>query len=167
MNEAQSQLSSLGESMCEGGACMNPGSGNGMNQGNTGMAAGQGQWSPGDSTAMGQGSGGAGRGNGGAGPDDLATDFNLTSEKALVNDQGGPIIGETTIFGKQLIGESRKEYGAAVASAAARAEDAVESMRVPRELRDSVQAYFGSVQEIAGEASGEATGGASEEPATE
>lgn len=138
--EAQGQLQKLGESLCEGGACNNPG--NGQNPGSFGQT---GQWKPGDGTNQGSGSGGPGRGNG-AGPDALPEDYILKREKAKVQNQGGPIIGSTVVYGSQVRGESAAVFSTAAKAATSAASEAIETMQVPREYHDAVRAYFGSLE---------------------
>lgn len=138
MQMAQAQMQSLGESMCEGGACA--GTGSGANK-----PGGTGQFATGNSAKTGSGSGGAGRGNG-ASPDALPADFALKREKANVNTKGGPIIGSTVVFGDQVRGESRATFATVVDAASTEAAEAMETMTVPREYHDAVRAYFGRLE---------------------
>ena len=140
MSTLQSQMAQIS------GQGQGQGQGSGFGE-SMGGQPGMGQFAEGNSNQQGQRTGGAGRGENPFGPDESPSDFLLKTEKATVRDQGGPTIGETTIYGQQIIGESTIEVGEAVAAATARAEDAIETMRVPRELHDPVRNYFGRIEE--------------------
>jgi len=78
--------------------------------------------------------------------------FNLTPDQAEMRlREGGPIIASQMVFGQQIRGESREGFAEAVRASSVEAGDAVESMRVPRELHDAVRNYFGRLERIAGE----------------
>lgn len=157
MEKMQSEMQSLEAAMgeCSGqmaSLCENPG---------TGQASGQGShWGPngqfmrGETMSQGSGSGGPGKGMG-AGPDEQATDFVLKNEKATVNTTGqGPVIASTLVYGSQVRGESTASFSAAVTSAQARAAEAIETKRVPREHEQAVKAYFGRLRDAANAESG-------------
>jgi hypothetical protein len=125
------QMQQYGQSLREGGACMNPG-----------MAQGDGQ-------RVGRG---IGRGGdiGRANPDlPPADDYVLKGEKTSVPNQGGPIIGSTLVYGAQVKGEATAQFGEVVNASAVQASEAIESMRVPREYHDAVRHYFGRLEAIA------------------
>ena len=153
LQQARSQLQSIGESMCEGGPAA------GQSRGGMGK---QGAWAEGEAGNQGNGSGGPGRGRGGS-MQDRATDFVLKNERANVNTGEGPIIASTLVFGSQLRGESRATFSAATAQARAQSAEAIESMRVPREFHEAVQSYFGRLEQAAEEPAGEDAGGSDAE----
>lgn len=137
--ECQSQINKLGQSMCEGGQ---PGQCFGDGQG------AQGKWSEGSSMSQGSGSGGPGQGSGGA-MDEQQTDFALERVKQQVENQGGPIIGQTIVYGAQVRGESKAEFRQAVAAARVEAANALEQKAVPRKYQSNIQRYFGRLPNIA------------------
>ncbi|KAA0213750.1 MAG: hypothetical protein DYG94_09140 [Leptolyngbya sp. PLA3] len=149
-SECQSQINKLGQSMCEGGG--QPGQCFGDGQGS------QGKWSEGTSMSQGNGSGGPGQGSGGA-MDEQVTDFALERVKQRVENQGGPIIGQTIVYGAQVRGESKAEFRQAVAAARVEAANALEQKAVPRKYQSNVRGYFGRLPEITDKS-------ASEKPAT-
>mgnify|MGYP005850728843 CR=1 FL=1 len=136
-----------------------------------GMAEGQiNKWGRGQSRSTewrmfkgeGEGAGGRGIGVGQEGEANAAKNnafglFNTTPEQAEMRPgQGGPIIASQMVFGQQIRGESREGFAEAVRASTVEAGDAVESMRVPRELHDAVRHYFGQLERIAGEGEGQA-----------
>lgn len=137
-SECQSQINKLGQSMCEGGQ---PGQCFGDGQG------GQGKWSEGSSMSQGSGSGGPGQGSGGA-MDEQVTDFALERIKQQVENQGGPIIGQTIVYGAQVRGESKAEFRQAVSAARVEAANALEQKAVPRKYQSNIQRYFGRLPEL-------------------
>ncbi|MCL4221539.1 MAG: hypothetical protein KJZ65_09215 [Phycisphaerales bacterium] len=137
--ECQSQINKLGQSMCEGGQ---PGQCFGDGQGS------QGRWAEGSSMMQGSGSGSAGQGSGGA-MNEQQTDFVLERIKQQVENQGGPIIGQTIVYGAQVRGESKAEFRQAVAAARVEAANALEQKAVPRKYQSNIQRYFGRLPDIA------------------
>jgi hypothetical protein len=150
LSEAKSQLSKMGQckgsgegedgkggSEGEGGDSEGQGNGDGKGKGN-----GRGQMAGNQS---GQGTGGGGQGNG-AGPNAQDAPFELSKSKANVKTGQGPIIGSKLVFGEQVRGQSVAEFSAAVQSASQAASESMENLTVPRELHDSVKAYFGTLQ---------------------
>lgn len=143
MGEAQGQMTAMGEAMAGAG-----GSQSGSMEGaNPGEGSGQaGDFAQGSSQQEGSGSGGGGQGLGASIGEETAQ-FILDPDKANVETGEGPIIGSTVVYGAQVKGEAKKSFGAAVESSSVRATEAVETMRVPRELHDAVRQYFGRLQE--------------------
>ncbi len=137
--EASAQMQALGQGTGQGMA-------QGAGQPGEGEGAGQGQFLEGRSDQAGGGSGGPGQGQGEVGPGESPSDFILTKEKAAVQDQGGPIIASTVVYGAQIVGESKQAFGEAAAAAEVEAAEAIETMRVPREYHDAVRHYFGRLQ---------------------
>ncbi|MCW5761907.1 MAG: hypothetical protein KIT88_01535 [Phycisphaeraceae bacterium] len=139
MAECNSQMQKLGECMSDGssGQCFGDGAGT------------QGQWAAGDSSlSQGSGSGGPGQGQGGS-MDEERTDFMLQREKVQVANQGGPIIGETIIYGAQVRGESKASFQETVAQARAQSSEAIESKAVPKQYETAIQHYFGRLEAVA------------------
>ena len=136
MDSASNSMRSMGS-----GFCNNPGSGEGE---------GLGPWRAGDTDHQGNGSGGPGQGNG-VSPDAKQTSISLNETHARVNTQAGPIIGSRMVYEGQIRGESRAEFAMSAKSAAHNAEDAIESMRVPRAYEGAVMHFFGAMKDIAEE----------------
>lgn len=159
MGQCQSQMQALGQ--CNGSQ--------GWGQ-SPSMAGMTGQWRSGSSMAQGAGSGGPGKGNG-AGPDAEAADFFFKSEKANVETKQGAIIGSRYVFGEQIKGEAREEFGAAIEVAAEQAAEEIANMNVDPQFRAAVKHYYGRLGERvkaerattppAGEGSGAGSGGSS------
>ncbi|VAX39926.1 hypothetical protein MNBD_PLANCTO03-2057, partial [hydrothermal vent metagenome] len=105
-----------------------------------------GQWKPGSSMSQGSGSGGPGQGTGG-GPDAQAADFMFKTEKANVQNTGGPIIGSRFVFGEQIKGEASAAFGAAIEVAAEQANEEIVNMNVDPQFRDAVKHYYGRLGE--------------------
>lgn len=150
MQELDRQMQQLGQSMskpCEGEGCEACANGtcSGQGDGKNGL------WRSGQSEGKrGNGSGGPGQGTG-DGPEGEAVDFMLKNERADVQTKGGPIIGQTVVYGNQVIGESRATFGAAVEAGSAEAAEAIETRRVPRKHEKAVQHYFGRLEAAARE----------------
>lgn len=140
LGEASSQLGEIGQSLCEGG--------NGIGD-TPGGSNRRGRFREGSSQTLSEGSGGAGRGSGGGNPEDTPGDYVLKREKASVTTGDGPIIGSTVVYGAQVRGESKAQFGEAVTSGAVQAADAIETKRVPREYHDAVRHYFGRLEAAA------------------
>ncbi|HED54845.1 MAG TPA: hypothetical protein ENJ00_11700 [Phycisphaerales bacterium] len=149
MDAAQRSMQSMGKGFCD-----NPGSGQGPGQGE-----GLGPWSDGDTSQFGKGSGGPGKGFG-VSPDARETSFSLNDTHAQVKSQAGPIIGTRMVYEGQIRGESRAEFAMSAKSAAHNAEDAIESMRVPRAYEGAVMHFFGAMKDMADQApdAGQETG---------
>lgn len=137
-SECQGQINKLGQSMCEGGQGQCFGDGQGA----------QGQWSEGSTMKQGNGSGGPGQGSGGSmGSEE--TDFTLERIKQQVANTGGPIIGETIVYGAQVRGESKAQFREAMSAARIEAANALEQKAIPKKYQGSVEHYFGhAVEEI-------------------
>ena len=138
MEMAAQQMASLGE--CMGGEAWSQCQGQGNKPGPTG------QWRPGASQSSGTGSGGPGKGNG-EGPDSQSADFMYRREKANVANTGGPIIGSRFVFGEQVKGEATEAFAEVVQAASAEAAEAITTMNVEPQFRESVKHYFGRLEE--------------------
>jgi len=64
---------------------------------------------------------------------------------------GGPIIATRLVQGSQVRGESRAQFAEVVEAAEESAAEAIENQRIPRERREAVKRYFGTLQEKAAE----------------
>lgn len=139
MGECKNAQQAMGNQACE-----NPGNGGTFGDGS--QWGPNGQYSQGLSMNQGKGSGGPGKGMG-TSPDEQASDFMLKSEKAEVNTTGdGPVIASTLVYGSQIKGESKAAFSQAASSAEARAAEAIETKRVPREHENAVKSYFGRLK---------------------
>ncbi len=156
LEETQSQLSELGQSLCEGGAC----EGEGDMIGPGGIR----EWRPGDKRTMGNGSGGPGRGNGPS-TADTPGDYKLDKTKAKTTNVGGPIIGSRLVYGDQIRGESQSAFAEAVESSRKAAAEAIETRQIDREFQSAVKAYFGALERRAAEQKGVAPPAPPAEPA--
>ncbi|MEM0983031.1 MAG: hypothetical protein AAGI17_03670 [Planctomycetota bacterium] len=147
INEAMQMVQAQMQGMQPGGMPgQMPGQGNGNSPGNGQI----GQFQQGQSQMSNAGSGGAGRGESGSGPGSVDAPFVLQKQKANVRtEEGGPIIASTLIYGQQVRGESQQTFAQTAAASSQQATEAVETMRVPRELHDAVKHYFGRLEAIA------------------
>jgi hypothetical protein len=154
MSECNAQMQKLGQCMSDGsgGQCFGEGSG-------------QGQWAAGDSSqSQGSGSGGPGQGQGGS-MDSEAADFMLERKKIEVANQGGPIIGETIVYGAQVRGEAKATFQQTVAQARAQSSEAIESKAVPKQYESAIQHYFGRLEAVARSQQGQTAKPADAKPA--
>ncbi len=146
LERLQTEMASLDMALGEcnsqmAGMCENPGSGL-----KPGMMAGSGI--------------GGGIGSGGK-SDHLGDEQNpanvlYQSEKANVPILGdGPVIASTLVYGSQIRGESTATFAEVAGSAEARAAEAIETKRVPREHEEAVKAYFGRLKKAAEQQSGQ------------
>lgn len=126
-SECRSQIDKLGQSMCAGGQ---------------GQCFGQSPWAQGLTSALSAGSGGPGQGSGGT-MESEATDFTLERIRQPVANTGGPIIGETIVYGSQLRGQSKAGFREAVAAARIEAAHALEQKAIPKQYQALVAYYFG------------------------
>ncbi len=135
MSEIQDQMQKMGQD----------GQGGQGGEGQWGEGDQQGQWEEGDSMSEGDGSGGPGEGWGKS-PDSQAVDYMLEKQKEKVENQGGPTIGSTLVYGDQIRGESVAQFEAATTAAKAEAAEAIETRRIPREYEKAIQHYFGRLE---------------------
>jgi hypothetical protein len=71
--------------------------------------------------------------------------FQVDKTKQASANKGGPIIASRLVFGDQVKGESVREFSDAVESGAQAAAEALENNIIPREMKNPVQHYFGSL----------------------
>ncbi|MCA9293351.1 MAG: hypothetical protein KDA20_06015 [Phycisphaerales bacterium] len=137
MKDMQAQMANLQKLMGQAGQCTNPGQADAMNWFSKGQPGG----------------GKSGLGEGGGQMDSEAAAFKLKKDKAIGQNQGGPIVGSTLIEAGQIKGESVQQFSEAVQAGAAEASQAIEEMTVPREYQEAVKGYFeelnGTVHESA------------------
>ncbi|MFG0330014.1 MAG: hypothetical protein ACF8PN_08965 [Phycisphaerales bacterium] len=131
------QCNKIGQGM---GACQGQGQGIGQNQA---MASWMQQ--------MQQGGRGPGMGNRGQGAGGRATRFGtqmtLSPDQVPVENQGGPIIGESFIEGEQIIrGESAETFKELVSGGRSRADEELNENLIPAQYKEAIQHYFGELE---------------------
>jgi len=139
-NSQLSSLNSACNSMGQGmGNCS--GKGQGLSQN---VAMQQFQWMS-NSSGQGPGMSGAGQGRGGYGAR-LPTAATTVDEKANVNTNMGPIIGEQVIDGQIVIkGDPHHTFRQIIKSTTSRARDAIDDNLSPPEYTDGIQHYMGEL----------------------
>ena len=120
LEEIERAIALLGEGDCEGGA---------------------GDWRPGLALVQGRGTGGPGRG---AGPrKEDSSDLTGTKATRSPSQTGkGKIIAASYFKGRQVKGESKKDFARVAQAARDRAADAIDENRIPRKYAPAVKDYF-------------------------
>jgi hypothetical protein len=146
LNEARIRLAELAS------ACAGAGDGDGGTSG-AGALAGAPRinpWREGDERGRGMGSGGPGQGMG-WNVEAREAPFETEKRRSTTKKGAGPVIASRLVFGDVMRGEATAEFADAVRAGADSAAEALETMRIPRELQDAVQHYFGGLSRRAGE----------------
>ncbi len=78
--------------------------------------------------------------------DPEASPVHTEKQKSRSKQQGGPIIATRLVQGSQVRGESRAQFAEVVESGEQSAAEAIENQRIPRERREAVKRYFGTLQ---------------------
>lgn len=132
------------------GVGVGAGAGAGVGAGQAGAGAGQGGAQPG-AGGVGGGMGGPGQGQGGKAPErEHDVQFQSAKAPSQINKEGR-IVGHMFVRGEPTLRSDDKkvEYEEAHTAAAKAATEAVESGRIPRDLREYVREYFDSTKPAA------------------
>ncbi|MFG0286279.1 MAG: hypothetical protein ACF8R7_17845 [Phycisphaerales bacterium JB039] len=137
MQSAEMQMASL--SQCMGGGPPSPyGDPNRISP-----------WKAGENKSMGWGSGGPGRSQGGANVEGNDADATQRKVRETTRLKSGQIVGERLVYGSQIRGESRAQFGEAAVAARSAAAEEVQSGVIPKEYHEAVQRYFGRLEKLA------------------